>query len=169
MLKLCDDCGEEKDHNPHEPARTKANGFYGWHCWDCHRQEALGRFYKRKREAQSPEYVSLHAEVEALQQRIKVLKAAMLKIQLDAQQAVQQAREQARSARPKVLSKRALSLPYGELVRTAQSTLDTFLQEPAIDSPAYALRKRNLEYKLEYAQKKLDLFGPDAFDVRAKE
>lgn len=164
MLKLCEDCGQTKPFEPSAPERTKASGFYGWYCWDCHTQNAAVRKALRTG-TQSPEYIDLHTQVECFQQKIKELKTRMLKIQQDRQLAAQEARKQARNARPKALAKHTLGLPYGELARTAQIALDTFLEEPAVDHPGYTLRKHNLEYKLEYAQKKLGLFGPDAFDI----
>lgn len=180
MLKYCADCNQEKPHEPSAPPRTKANGFYGWYCWDCHKQNALGRLQKRTG-AQSSEYEALHAKLEVLKTETAQVKAALRSFQeitaQEARRARHQAQNEARNARPKALRKKAqvttmqsgervriMSLPYSELVAQAQVSLNQFLQEVSKDHPDFEVRKRGLETKLEYAQNKLALFGPTAFD-----
>lgn len=182
-MRYCEDCSQDKPYDPNAPARTKANGFYGWHCWDCHKQEALGRLHKRTG-VQSPEYIALKAQLEALNAEVLQVKSAMFKLHAGTAQAIKEARQQAqkvaRKARPKALPKNmqvtangariiVMSLPYGELVTEARITLAQFLQEFPADHKDFAVRKQNLEYKLEYAQNKLNRFGPDAYDFRSAE
>ena len=170
-MKYCSDCNQEKPYDPSAPPRTKASGFYGWHCWDCHKQNALGRLHKRT-DIQDPEYEALRAELEALTAELRLLKAQIRAMQEAHVQATKDTRKkaqnEARSTRPKALPKKALSLPYGELAKQAQYDLDQFLQVFPKEHKDFDVRKRNLEYKLEYAQKKLALFGPYEFDVAAK-
>lgn len=172
-MKHCDDCNQEKPYDPSALPRSKASGFYGWQCWDCYKQNVLGRLHKRTG-AQSLEYVALCAELENLVAKTQQVKARIRTLQEAAKEACRKAQSEARSARPKVSKSivtvqsgeriRVMSLPYLELVAQAQANLSQFLQEVSKDHPDFEVRKWGLETKLEYAQNKLALFGPTAFD-----
>lgn len=158
---LCPTCNEDKPQDPTKPARTKANGFYGKYCWDCHKKDALDRLHGRNA-IQSPVLEALDAEYASLQAQLRTLQAKIQETRRAENQVL-------RAAGQKPIVRRATSKPvsklYGDIVREAQNALDQF--DVTCPNELGSPQRKAMHYTLKRAEYKVQLFGPNAFDVKS--